>query len=272
MKKEDLKQVGIAFAAVTFPWLHLVKIPVSFGFIWQPLTDNGYFFAPLLAWGNSLGLFGLFALLPVFFFLDAKQRKMYLPSLAVFGLANVLLCRGDPRLNIVALYPLWITAAVPAVVSSLHKWSQISDDEQSQGVIAAFCLLFFVVMSAGGVMGVRHHMQFTKPLWIDELEEAAKWIVKNTRPSDVFVSYYAPFEIVSSATGRPVFNLVPESARAAVVDRFFKSPNDPAAMISGVKYVLDCEDFGQPGRFANTSSSVWSVVFRDGPVKIYQLI
>jgi hypothetical protein len=259
----------IVFASIVGLWQIVVWIgaraPVRVCYFWQSFRERGIFFGPFLVWLNSLGIFAILAIAFVWGFLDLKQRTAYLPSFAVWCLSNFVVVAGSPRLNIIVLYPLWISVAVPVVLVALKSWCRTPADEQLQGAVAAFCVLFVFAMSFGSVLGIRHQSGLRKEFWSVDLEDAGKWIVKSSEKGDVFMSYYAPFEIASTFAGRRVYTVDPESKRAADVVNWLKA----GMAIPGISYFIECEEFPAKER-VNFSAAHWQVVFKNLGVTIYK--
>jgi hypothetical protein len=259
----------IVFASVTGFWQFGLwvgaRVPIRLCYFWQSFRERGSFFGPVLVWFNALGVFVVLAIAFVWRFLDIKQQNAYLPSFAVWCMSNFVAVAAGPRLNIIVLYPLWIAVAVPAVLVALRRWCQAPADEQLQGAVAAFCVLFVFAMSFGSVLGISHQSGLKKDFWSVELEEAGEWIVKWSKKGDIFASYYAPFEIASTFGGRRIYTVDPESKRAADVVSWLKG----SMTIPEINYFIECEQF--PTREGvNLSAADWQVVFKNLDIRIYK--
>jgi hypothetical protein len=268
VNKVNARQFIVCASIVGF-WQFVVwvgaRFPVRVCYFWQSFRERGIFFGPFLVWLNSLGVFAILAIALVWAFLDLKQRNAYLPSFAVWCLSNFVAVAGSPRLNIIVLYPLWISVAVPAVLVALRRWCRTPADQQLQGAVAAFCVLFVFAMSFGSVLGIRHQSGLKKEFWSVELEDAGEWIVKWSKKGDVFASYYAAFEIASTFGGRSVYTVDAESKRAADVVNWLKA----GMTIPGTSYFIECEQF-PTRKGVNLSAAHWQVVFKNVDITIYK--
>jgi hypothetical protein len=263
--------VAKSMGLVSAPQLFLIlgsSVPFKFGFFWQPLTDEGIFFGPFIAWCSAIGLFPILSLTLPWFFLDRRQRNFFTASLTVFFLGNIIVLDDRHRLIFQVLYPFWISVAVPSVLLSLHRLYNTPQDEQLQGVLAAFSLVFVIAMSLSSILGIRHQLSLSDDIWDISFEDAGEWILKSTQLDDIFVSYKSHFEIASTFAGRAVYTTDTASQRAVEVALLFANPNN-TELIPQARYLIDSKTFSLTP-FANASIKIWRQVYRNSEISIYK--
>jgi hypothetical protein len=244
------------------------SLPFKFGKFWQPLTDSGVFFGPIVAWFRAIGLFAVLSLTLPWVFLDRRQSTFFGPSVAVFFVANLIVVDGHPRFSFEVLYPLWVSIAVPALLVSLRRLYCTPQDEQLQGVTAAFALLSVIAMSLSGVVGIGHQIGLRHEIWDLDIEDAGEWIVARTPRKAIFVSYFSEFEVASTFAGRAVYTGDPSDLRAVEVARLFAHP-DEVSLVPQASYLIESKEFSTIP-FPNSSISSWQRVYKNSAVTIYE--
>jgi hypothetical protein len=178
----------------------------GFAFIemWYPLYLRGIFFTSIAMWFENLGCFIFFAIVVCWFWLKKNQIKFYLPAISVFILCNFCRFQTESRLNFIVLFPLWMVPAVVVVASMFREMVLSSKDRQIQGAVCGYCVLFVILCTFSGMLGIRKQYSETKMLWNSSEREVAKWIVGNTRENARFTGNCSKNLVVAMLTGRAV--------------------------------------------------------------------
>lgn len=277
----DLISAFVLFISVLF--LQIVFSPSNvfpkYEPIWVHYSENGYFFAPFLFFINSIGLYFVQFVISLFFIKDFSMRLFFVPSIVslIYGL---LFSYTNPYYNMCVIYPLWSIIAVSAIFSgAINILRLIKDDEKRGAVFSLFTIVLFLNVFSGFLSIIKNINQ-TKEIQCWEHRDASEWIKKHTTINDVFISYYSPFELVSSITGRCLFsvdlksskNLLFGTNRFDIVRDLMINPNTTSNVAGIVKFYVESKEVPEPMHLKNFDQEKWKRVFKNDLISIYKIL
>ncbi|OHT04105.1 hypothetical protein TRFO_06404 [Tritrichomonas foetus] len=230
-----------------------------------------YFF---IMWWEALGVFGIIAFVFGLVMLNKTQWKIYLSSLGVWAITQIVLYQPWELDNMKLIYNVWVPFACPIVAMYFmklfkRKWSA------PLGLI----LLFFTIIAS-----MCHTIQACKHLskiMNDEDFNYGLWLAENTDVDAIFASSTWHANPVGTVAGRQIFcgyggwiisHGLEYGNRNAEVRRMTSSPSDIALFNrNGVKYVTSKrEEFPDFDNMKNNPD--WHLAYNMGGHKLWKRI
>lgn len=165
--------------------------------LYGPLIPRGIFFAPIVYWLESLGVFSITTLLIGVFFMDEKTKIFYIPSLIAFLFGNFFKTQTLLQYNISYFYPSWMLIASIIHIKALAKLADIPSTEEKKGITTAISICLYILSVSSGIIGFVNMNHSNKQLWTEQTTKVANWIISNTNPKSVF---YGPQEMYNPIT------------------------------------------------------------------------
>jgi hypothetical protein len=245
---------------------------------WHSVSHSGGSFPWLTVWWQSLGLFGLLSLTVAWFFIDRRLTKLYIPSAALFVLANAYKFQGYSRQNIIVFYPFWVVMAVVVFFAAVEALCRRAAGDEVQGVVIGIALVVFVTSVASGVLGYIQLRNARQEVWDEDGAHVADWVVRNTPRKAVFIATTGHFDAVSQLAGKVQYI---QSDRAVwmagfdIVGRTLECEmllrgSDLLTLAPKVGWVVSGPPKAGGRRLEQTWKGNWSRVFSSGDYIVYQ--
>lgn len=187
--------------------------------LWSDNIKQGSFFPSIVQWYSNLGLYPLFVLIFVWFFLDVLHIKFLLPTVPIFIIGNYISFQSVSKYNFLFFYPTWGLVSCIFVPIALQKLTNLnfvkteenkknkSANEEIQGVFLGFSILFLLSCTLSSLMGINRQWKKKSPLWGDAEDNVADYIIHNTKKNDVFLTTEGSYDPVSLLAGRTSFKM-----------------------------------------------------------------
>jgi hypothetical protein len=272
-----------AHAVVSFPWSSLkemrdqillyavlgipaltIAIPQLLPFIGRVSKDRFVTFIPIWAddhldfftlWWRGLGVFWAMSLFHGIAVLNWSQLKLYIPSLFLFFVSNLIHYQPWNLDNTKVFYNGWIPLAVAVVahfLATLHS---------SRSVLAGLAVLVLVVAcGASSAMGLWKAILFGGSIFDGpDVHEVAKWAIANSDPKSVWITDSHHNHPIPMLAGRQVFfgyrgwlpsHHLDESGRARAVERLGRNPDATDEVDAlGADFICFCLYYSDELRF-----------------------
>jgi hypothetical protein len=217
-----------AYGFINFPWSSIkeygkhirlwlilatpalaLSIPQLTPFVGRVVTESFWTLVPIWVddhrnffrlWWYGLGVFWVIALFHCFTSLDWRQFKLYIPSLFVFVLSNVIHYQPWNLDNTKVFYNGWVPMAV-AVVS--HYLATLY---HAKFRFSRFLSLFLAVAAvASSIIGLFKAVRFAPNLWNDDsVYRIAQWAIKHSDPKSVWLTDSHHNHPISCLAGRQI--------------------------------------------------------------------
>jgi hypothetical protein len=176
----------------------------------------------------------------------------------------------------VILFPLWIAPAVVAVISSFKRMIATSNHAQTRGAVCGYCILFVILFTLSGILGIQKQMHGIDYLWSSSELEIANWIRANVGSNSAFSGNCPSIAFVAVLTGRPVycvehsdhFGLLRSDECRPIVTELFEIPGQLSALPPSIEYFIAVSN----GSIFETDSQGWSLRYASESASIYQRI
>ena len=168
--------------------------------IWKTRDKEKYgnFFGPIILWWRGLGIFGAIAIIFGFAAMKKQQIKMYIPSMVVFLIANIIRYQPWELDNTKVFYDGWIPLALPVVsqyLLILYKNKKLR-------------ILFYLFLFASCFSAMLHSydcLVSTVTIFSKSDISFGYWIAENTPPNSIFVTSQWHAHPVESVGGRQLY-------------------------------------------------------------------
>jgi hypothetical protein len=242
---------------------------------WHQAAQRGESFPAITVWWHSLGVFALVTVIVPWPFLDRPLLRAYIPSMAVFLLANACRFQGDPWQNITVFYPFWMTVATIVFIEVFRRIAAALPSDELQGVAIGAGIIAFAMSIASAIVGYANLAGLANDVFTSDALEVGQWIVANTPPDAVFVASQEDFDVVCQLAGR--VQVIQSDGRAwmagfevahreELVTAMLETGD--VAILPEVEFVVNCPE----GRMRIEPGDNWSVVFTHGQYEVVQKI
>jgi hypothetical protein len=271
----ELATLVVFFALVaTAPLVHYLprqnRTPMAISArFWQPLTSRGAFFPLITLWWDALGAFSVVTILIAWIAMDAKMFKLYLPSFAVFLVANYVQFEGYSRMNVVAFYPYWMSVGSIVFFSFFRTLARRFGTDELRGIVVGVACVLFCCSIASALLGF-YHLRVSKALmWTPDTERVVRWIADHTPRKAVFISPGVDFDPIPHLAGKVSYVHTDLTAwthgftvegRDAEINAFLKNSNSPT-LCPKVQYVINT---GTGRQLEDWGRGNWTKVFSFG--------
>ncbi|OHT11478.1 hypothetical protein TRFO_19012 [Tritrichomonas foetus] len=236
-------------------------------------------FKPILLWWRGLGIFAFISLVSGWILMTKWQMTMYIPSVIVFLLTNIIRYQPWEMDNTKLFYAGWVPLAL-AVVSNYISYFIITPKTLLRKIFGySVAFIFIIGCTLSAFMSTTQSMFFPTRLYEPDDYKFGLWIAENTPPDAVFLFRSSPHNPIASIAGRQVFlgydgwvqSHGLDLSRRYTEQYLMKNPNDIDAFHrNGISYVATCgwcafKDF-------SGNSSIWKNIFDSGRYKVYRLL
>lgn len=252
---------------------------MTFNPIWQNFGDGfrGFF----RNWWLSLGTFGFCALIGGFATATVEQIIIYIPSLVVFFVSNIIKYQEWDHDNIKVFYNGWIPIAVPFAAQYIYSFF-VKAKKGEKAKLNMFIFFALLVSSlASGAFCFFVYLASPSEIYTEQQVKFGKWITENTGPYDYFIGDQSTEQPVASIGGRPIVVGYPGwiashgldlHTRDFLVDTLLSHPEDASAFDKeGIKYIYMSGTSKVPFE-PDVDSDVWQIVYEDINVTLYRRI
>ena len=154
--------------------------------------------SPFKLWWDGLGVFAAIAILFGWIEMDKRQIFLYIPSIVVFIIANVVRYQPWEMDNLKVFYAGWIPMALGVVAQYLVKLS-----DTNYGALLASSLIMVCCFS--GFLCTILHVFSPAAIFQDSDWALGRWISENTDINSVFVTNPTHMHPVATIAGRQLF-------------------------------------------------------------------
>lgn len=149
-------------------------------------------------WWYGLGIFGAIAIVFGWIELNSRQIQLYIPSIAVFIIANFVKYQPWEMDNLKVFYAGWIPIALGVVSQYIYRLF-----DTGIGIIMGILITGFACLS--GFLCTMIYSVSPSTIYTAEDWELGKWIGENTRTDAVFVVNPIHMHPAATIAGRQLF-------------------------------------------------------------------
>lgn len=234
-------------------------------------------FTPIWMWWKALGVFGNVALFAGFTVASKEQIMIYIPSLVVFAIANIIRYQNWEYDNIKVFYDGWIPIAVPFVTQYLVFF--FSNAKQRKR--PTFNYFVFILLTgacvASGLLCIVMYLGSPTDIYRDDQLEYGNWAAENTLTNAAFIAESTTENPSASVAGRSVMmgyegwigshGLDPWSRRSAISNLLSNPTKIENFEEYNVHYVLE---YNNVSIFRVKEWMPWEIVFRNDNLTVYR--
>lgn len=243
-------------------------------------TDNSIF-GFFTVWWGSLGAFVLIAIVFVYLTNTPQQNQMYLPSIGVWIVSNLIRYQPGAMDNTKVFYAGWYTLACCTVAQFfISVWTK-----SRNVIIKVFLVLIFIGFSFSSFICIYKSIAYPFTMFGHDDMNFGKWVIRYTDPNSVFLSSAFHSNPAMSYGGRLVTMgyggwIGSHGLDYGKRDNFIKHlvSNDLENVTSfesnGIKYIFSRDDDKERGfQFPEPApNSHWVKIFEFSPLKVYRLL
>lgn len=231
-------------------------------------------------WWGSLGAFVLIALVFVFVTNNPQQNRMYLPSICVWIVSNLIRYQPGAMDNTKVFYAGWYTVACCAVAQFfIFVWTKTKNI-----IIKGTLIAIFIGFSFSSFICIYKSIRYPFDMFNEDEMRFGEWIIKYTAPNSVFLSSSFPSNPALSYGGRLVTmgyggwvasHGLDYYQRECLIRDLAKNAENISLFESyGINYAFSKDDDQSRGfDFPEPSpNSHWIKIFDFYPIKLYRLI
>lgn len=305
----SMAQWAVAFCLITFPykgkWTSAIKNWCIYGILanvmafpqlppffkrmkdapsefieWSPVwRERGVgFTVPLVMWWRGLGVFGFCALIGGWATASKEQILLYIPSLVVFVISNVIKYQNWEYDNIKVFVDGWIPIALPFAAQFMF-WFY---DRAQKRIHKAFSSIVFILLIVGsiasGCLSILLYLGSPTDIYTHEQVDFGNWVAENTPISAVFIGDKSTEQPVASIGGRPVMSGFPgwivshgldQYTREHVVDTLMSNPDNTTLFDEyGVRYVY-LSGMSDVPFTPGEDSKVWQLLYDEPNITLW---
>lgn len=249
--------------------------------IWRMNQKRNVRFAPIILWWRGLGVFAAISLVFGWVVLDKWQITLYLPSIIVFIITNIIRYQPWELDNTKLFYAAWVPVALAVV--SYYIEHLITHPKTLFGKFLGSLLAFSLVFASSysSYMSTIQSMFFPTTIFGKEEYQFGLWVAENTPPKAVFLFSFATNNPIVSIAGREVFmgfvgwvfSHGLDVSRTQAESQMYHNPNNiDLFKKNNVSYVATCE-YCQYKRFNyQKAPDNWKVAFKTNKFALYRLV
>jgi len=262
------------------PFLHRVNRNfAAIDPIWKENNWSQCTFPFFVMWWRSLGVFFVISLFLGWIYASKEQILMYLPSLFVFIIANIVRYQPWVHDNTKVFYSGWIPVALPFVSNYLTKFIR----NNLKGIQATISMIYFgllvLFITLSGVLTTISICKYSSPLYNDGGYEFGLWVAENTPVQSVFHFDAIPSNPPSNIGGRQLFcgfggwvySHGLDFSRVSYGEKLSKNHHIKNLFLENNITYLGCiNDSSQ--KCPRTREDIWSTVYSDSIHTLYKIV
>ena len=208
---------------------------VQFSPIWHERGRG--FTVPLVMWWRGLGVFGFCALIGGWATSTREQKLMYIPSIVVFLISNVIKYQNWEYDNIKVFVDGWIPIALPFAAQFMfffYKNSKKSKNPKTRSLEFAIFILLVAASVASGILSIFIYLGSPTDIFTYDQVDFGNWVSENTPVSSIFIGDRSTEQPIASIGGRAVMSGFPgwivshgldQYGRDEVIRKLIQNPN-----------------------------------------------
>lgn len=260
------------------PFFQRVKSRRSVFLSFDPIYKMHGFFK---TWWWSLGAFAFCALIGGFAEATKEQIILYIPSLVVFAISNLIKYQEWEWDNIKVFYNGWIPIAVPFAAQYIYSFQR----RVLHGIRPTLNnFIYYGLMCLALTSGICCHILYLgtpTEIFTEQQLKFGRWVAENTGPYDYFIGDQSTDQPVCTLGGRPVVVGYPgwiEShgldlnvKQNLVYDLMHHPEKAEKFDKEGIKYVY-MSGTSEIDFDPDPDSNVWQIVYEDINITLYKRI
>jgi hypothetical protein len=248
--------------------------------IWRTSQKADVAFPPVVLWWRGLGVFGAVALVFGWCLATKWQTMLYIPSLVVFAIANIIRYQPWELDNTKLLYAAWIPVALPFVSQYFAALFERPKSILVRSAGALLAALFVFSCGLSAFMSTVQSMFWPTSMFQHKDYRFGLWIAENTSPGAVVMFHSNPGNTIACIAGRQVFMGYPgwvsshglDGSRGGVQSKLYRTPSDiDGFRTNNISYVVTSQGIRE-SQFQPGDSPNWRLVYNDGTYSTYRLL
>jgi hypothetical protein len=241
--------------------------------IWRTPERENLQYPALILWWRGLGVFWAMSILGIAL-LSKRQFLIYVPSLIVYGITNIIRYQPWELDNTKLFYAAWIPLALPVTANFLYKLGR----RRIFFFLIAVALL--IISCASSFIHTRDCLR-TRP-FIFSLHDFkfGYWISENTDTKSVFLTSSWHPHPCGTIAGRQLFMGYGGWVASHGLDywgrnsELGKLQNDPGLLAQFRKYNIKyaISRFSELRRFKGTDATVWKKIYEDRTYSVWRFV
>lgn len=247
--------------------------------IWNTHQKKDVAFAPVVLWWRGLGVFAAISLVFGWVLMTKRQVQLYVPSVVVFLIANIVRYQPWELDNTKLFYAGWIPLALPVV--SQYLVALLKRPRTLLGIFAGVSvfIVFIVACCLSALMSTVQSMFWPTAIFGHSDYRFGLWFAENTPPNAVVMMESWPSNPVACVAGRQVYCGFPGWVHSHGLD--LSRVNEQKSMMNSpdsiklfkdrnISYVVSRDE--KNAKFNPNGSPHWKLIYRDNKYTVYRLI
>lgn len=254
---------------------------INFNPIWNMNQKRNIRFAPIILWWRGLGVFAAISLVVGWPVLNKWQIILYLPSIFVFLITNVIRYQPWELDNTKLFYAAWVPVALCVVSKYIEHF--ITNPKTYIGKFFGTLLagIFIFASSYSAYMSTVQSMFYPTTIYGRDDYLFGLWIAENTPQKAVFLFDGATYNPIVSIAGRQVFmgfngwvySHGLDTRRDRVQRTMYQNPdNVDLFMQNNISYVATCTTCQYNDFKINKALNIWKVAFKNNKFTVYRFM
>jgi len=252
---------------------------ITFDPVWNDPSRGKGILVPFRLWWRGLGIFGGIAFWAGFSTATKMQILVYIPSLVVWAIGNLIRYQMWEYDNIKVFFDAWVPIAVPFVSQYLVFFFRQSKRNKNRDFSIVVFVLFTFLSIFSGILCILLYLGSPTDIYTEEQVKFGEWIAENTNTTGRFLAFSSTEQPVASIGGRSIFmgyegwvvsHGLEYNNRRMTRNNLFTSPENRELFLSNfIQYVV--EDFGN-STFSAENVTHWNPIFYNDFHRVWKLI
>lgn len=254
------------------------KYFLKFNPIWNTPQRRNDKYAPFVLWWRGLGVFGLISLVFGWFTASQNQIKVYIPSIFVWLIGNLVRYQVWEMDNIKIFYDGWIPIAAPFVSQYILFFIKQGKKRRRPILhnLIAFLIITLSIFSA--IVCIMRVLILPTQIFDENDIEFGNWIAENTNTNDIFLTSTTTNQPVAAIGGRELFlgylgwvlsHGIEYSNRISIFNYLIQNPNDIEKFKEyKITYVVD--EKKELIFNCNLDSDFWEIIYSDDKRRVWR--
>jgi hypothetical protein len=241
--------------------------------IWRTPEKRHLRWPALVLWWRGLGAFWAMSMLGIAA-LSARQLGLYVPSLAVYAITNIIRYQPWELDNTKLFYAAWIPMALPVVANFLYRVGR------RRLLLFGVSVALMIVSCLSAFIHTADCMASRSPIFDLHDFSFGHWVSENTATKAVFLTSSWHSHPAATIAGRQLFMGYGGWVASHGLDYWGRSSeqgkltNDPGMIKAfekhGIKYAISRHH--EFSKFESADSAIWRRIYEDDSYLVWKLV